>query len=91
MATMAVWTKIDEIKVVASLEEAANKLDSVDGDLTLDFSSVRRIEPAAIKALESLAKKAEQKGVKVGLQGVTVEIYRVLKQVKLARRFSFPV
>jgi anti-anti-sigma regulatory factor len=89
MAMIAVWLKIDGERLVPTLQEAADKLDSADGEVVLDFSSVRRIHPGALSALEKLANAADSKSVKVGLRGVNVEVYRVLKLVKMAARFSF--
>ena len=39
--------------------------------------------------MEDFASTAESKGVKVVLCGVSVSIYKVLKLVNLASRFSF--
>ena len=89
MATIAVWLKIDEENVVQALQEAGEKLDSVEGEVALDFSSVRRIDPSALRALEEFAGVADSKGVKVVLRGVNVGVYKVLKLVKLTSRFSF--
>ena len=89
MAMIAVWLKIDEERIVQALQEAGEKLDSVEGEVALDFSSVRRIDPRAIRALEELAGIADDKGVKVVLRGVNVGVYKVLKLVKLGSRFSF--
>ena len=89
MATIAVWLKVDEERIVHALEEAAEKLDSVEGEVALDFSSVRRINPSALGAMAEFAGAASDKGIKVVLRGVNVEIYKVLKLVKLASRFSF--
>ena len=89
MATIAVWLKIDEEQVVPALQEARQKLDGADGELLLDFSSVRRVDPGAIRAMEELADLADGKAVKVSLHGVNVNVYKVLKLVKLASRFSF--
>jgi len=75
--------------VVHALQEAGEKLDTVDGEVSLDFSSVRRIDPSALRAMEVFAGLAEGKGVKVVLRGVNVGIYKVLKLVKLTSRFSF--
>ena len=65
------------------------KLDSTKAEAVLDFSSVQRIDAKAIRAMEELAGLADAKAVKIGLRGVNVEIYKVLKLVKLAPRFSF--
>ncbi|MGA3056025.1 MAG: STAS domain-containing protein [Candidatus Korobacteraceae bacterium] len=89
MAMIAVWLKIDEERIVQALQEAGEKLDSVEGEVALDFSSVRRIDPSALSALEEFAGLADDKGVKVVLRGVNVGVYKVLKLVKLTSRFSF--
>jgi anti-anti-sigma regulatory factor len=89
MAMMAVWLKIDGERVVQALQEAGEKLDSVEGEAVLDFSSVRRIDPSAVRAMEGFADNADDKAVKVKLRGVNIDVYKVLKLVKLASRFSF--
>ena len=89
MAKIAVWLKIDEESVVKALQEAGEKMDAVEGEVALDFSSVRRIDPSALSALEEFAGLADDKGVKVVLRGVNVGVYKVLKLVKLTSRFSF--
>ena len=89
MAMIAAWLRVDGDHVVQDLQEAREKLDAADGEVVLDFSSVRSIDSSAIGALEALAGIADGKTVKVVLRGVNVEIYKVLKLVRLARRFSF--
>jgi anti-anti-sigma regulatory factor len=89
MAMMAVWLKIDEAHVVQALQEAGEKLDGVEGAVVLDFSSVCRIDAGVLRGMEEFACIADDKGVKVELRGVNVSVYRVLKLVKLASRFSF--
>ncbi len=89
MAMMAVWLKIDEERVVQALQEAGKKLDGVEGQVVLDFSSVRRIDPSGLRGMEEFAGIADDKGVKVALRGINVDVYKVLKLVKLASRFSF--
>jgi len=49
MAVIAVWIKIDEERVVQGLQEAGKKLDSAEGEVVVDFSSVGRIDPSAIQ------------------------------------------
>lgn len=88
-ATIAEWFKIDGERVVQGLQEASEKLDMAEGEVVLDFSSVRRIDPSAVREMEKLAGVADDKAVKVGLRGVNIDIYKVLKLVKLAPRFSF--
>jgi len=89
MAVIAVWIKIDEERVVEGLQEAVEKLDSAEGEVVVDFSSVGRIDSSAIRALEGFADAADDKGVKVVLCGVNVDVYKVLKLVKLGSRLSF--
>jgi anti-anti-sigma regulatory factor len=89
MAMIAVWLKIDEERVVQELQEAAEKLDSADDEVVLDFSSVRRIDPSVLRAMEEFAGKADNKGVKVVLRGANVDVYKVLTLVNLTSRFSF--
>jgi anti-anti-sigma regulatory factor len=88
-AMIAVWLKIDEESVVQALHEASEKLGGVEGEVALDFSSVQRIDAIALSAMAEFADIADSKGVKVVLRGVNVGVYKVLKLVKLASRFSF--
>lgn len=89
MSTNAVWVPIDGDRVVQALQEAVEKLESADTEMTVDFSSVRRMDAAALGALAKLASAAEAKPVKVVLRGVNVDVYKVLKLLKIARRFAF--
>jgi anti-anti-sigma regulatory factor len=88
-ATIAAWLKIDEECIVHGLENAGQQLDDAEGEMVLDFSSVCRIDPSALREMEKLADVADVKAVKVGLRGVNIDVYKVLKLVKLAPRFSF--
>jgi anti-anti-sigma regulatory factor len=78
MTTQAVW-----------IQEAVDKLNSGEKEVILDFSSVLRIDGNAVSAIEELAGLADEKSVKVVLRAVNVDIYRVLKQLKLTQRFTF--
>ena len=89
MTTFPVWLKTDGEPLLQALQEAGEKLESAEGDVFLDFSSVRRIDPSALREMEELAGIADDKAVKVVLRGVNVDIYKVLKLAKLASRFSF--
>jgi anti-anti-sigma regulatory factor len=89
MAMIDVWHKIEEASVVQALKEAGEKLDSTENEVVLDFSSVNRIDASGLIAMEEFANKADDKGVKVALRGVNVSVYKVLKLMKLASRFSF--
>lgn len=85
----AVFLRIEETRVVPALREAGEKLDGTEGEVVLDFSSVRRIDSNALPAIEELARIADEKSAKVALRGVNIDVYKVLKLIKLARRFSF--
>jgi len=89
MATIAVWLKVEEERVAQALQEAGETLDSAGGEVLLDFSFVHRMFPHSLRAIEEFAAAADNKGVKVVLRGVNVDVYRVFKLVKLASRFSF--
>jgi len=69
--------------------EAVESLTRAGGELVLDFSSVLKIDAGAARALEELAGLADRSSVKVVLRGVNIGIYRALKLLKLAPRFSF--
>ena len=89
MSAINVFFNIDEERVSSALEEAIRSLDGQQGEAVLDFSSVRRMDSAALQALEELARVADEKTVRIVLRGVNVDIYKVLKFVKLTSRFSF--
>lgn len=80
---------MDEQHFVPTLQDAQEKLNCAEGEAVLDFSSVHRVDPRALQAMEEFAGLADRKAVKVVLRGVNVEVYKVLKLVKLTRRFHF--
>ena len=89
MSRIAANVKVDRERMVASLREAAESFESGQDRATLDFSAVGRIDSAGLRALQDLAHAAEDKAVKVTLQDVSVDVYRVLKLVKLTQKFVF--
>ncbi len=82
--------KIDGDRAAEALQEAIASLDGAGGELVLDFSSVRRVDAGVLRAMEKLAGAAGDKAVKVVLRGVNIDVYKALKLIKLASRFSFP-
>jgi len=88
MAKNDVWLKINGEGVVQTLQRALEQLEKAEGEVHLDFSSVLRVDPSALRAMESLA-GAVNGDTKVVLRGVSVDVYKVLKLMKLAPRFSF--
>jgi anti-anti-sigma regulatory factor len=89
MATIAVLQKVDSERLVENLNQTLSKLGEADGEVVLDFSSVLRVLPAAIQALEKLAARSEEKAAKIVLRGVNVDVYKVLKLARLSSRFTF--
>lgn len=89
MATISVLLKVDGKPVVVALQEASEKLESGNAKMILDFSEVERIEPSALNALQGLADMADAKAVRLALRNVNVDIYKALKLLKLAARFSY--
>jgi len=89
MSASALFLTIEEGRIVSLLEQSGLRLDSAHGEAVLDFSSVRRINAEALRALEDFARIADEKAVKIVLSGVNVDVYKVLKLVKLAQRVSF--
>jgi len=73
----------------ALIREALQRLDSSRGELVLDFSAVRRIDPAALRAMQQLAARARDNSVKIVLLGVDVGVYKVLKLLAITADFSF--
>lgn len=80
---------IEEERIVPALQEAVVSLGGAQGEAVLDFSSVRRIDSGAIRALEDFLRVADEKAVKTVFRGVHVDVYKVLKLVKLTQRVSF--
>lgn len=89
MANVAVWIKVAEDRIAQAIQEALDSLNKADGEVLLDFASVRRLDPKSLRALDEFADIAQHESVKVVLRGVNIDIYKVLKLVKMAKRFSF--
>lgn len=70
---------------------ALERVEIAEHDLVLAFSCVRRIDPAALRQMEQLAAKGRERSVKVVLQGVNIEVYKVLKLMAMTRQFTFTV
>ena len=90
MTTDAQWIKVDPERVVHTLQQGAvEKVNHAEGEVVLDFSAVPRIDSSVVRALEELAGLADDRSLKVVLRGVNMDIYKVLKLLKLAQRFCF--
>jgi len=88
METTIVSLKLNGADVVTALQAAAEKLERMKGDMILDFSTVRRLDPAALSAMSDFADAADERPVNIILRGVNVDVYRVLKLAQLTQRFS---
>jgi len=71
------------------IQEALERLETATGPVTLDFSSVQRLETAALPLLGRLAARARVRGVQLILRDVNVAVYKALKLSGLAPQFSF--
>ena len=71
------------------IQDAVQKINGGEQEVMLDFTDVTRIDGNVVWELEQLAGLAAERSVKVVLRSVNVDIYRVLKQLKLTERFSF--
>lgn len=80
---------LDEKQLVPVLNELAQKFERAGNELVLDFSAVRWIDSKAVLAIDELAQKADEKSVRVVLRNVNVDVYKVLKLVRLTPRLSF--
>jgi anti-anti-sigma regulatory factor len=89
MTTTAEVEKVNGENVEQALDDVRRKLAGTEGAVILDFSGVRRVDGNGLRAIEDLANAADEKSVKISLQGVNVDVYKVLKLARLAARFSF--
>jgi anti-anti-sigma regulatory factor len=88
MVMSIVSLKLNGTDLVAALQAASEKVESMEGDMILDFSSVQRVDPAGLSAMSDFADSADERSVNIVLRGVNVDVYRVLKLARLAERFS---
>lgn len=90
MTTNSVCIGLDPDCLVRALQtEVIEKLKEADSEVVLDFSSVPRLDAAAARAMEDLAGLAGPASVRIGLRSVNIDVYKVLKLLKLTQRFSF--
>jgi anti-anti-sigma regulatory factor len=89
MTTNSAWIKVDPERIIDALKHEA--FDQIENGqcVVLDFSSVSRVDAGSLKALEGLAHLARERSAQIALQGVSLDIYKVLKLVKLTPHLSF--
>ena len=88
MVMTVVSLKLNGGDLIGALQAAGEKLESMEGDMILDFSAVRRVDPAALSAMSDFVDSADENCVHLVLRGVSVDVYRVLKLARLEQRFS---
>ena len=79
--------EMNDTNVIPALRNAEQNLEN--GETTLDFSSVTRLDANALRSLDALAAAAEKKSARIAIRGANVDVYKVLKLVRLTRRFQF--
>jgi anti-anti-sigma regulatory factor len=89
MSVIAVILKVEPQSLDDALYEACAHMQNTGHDTVLDFSYVQRLDPKNLEMMQKLASIAEDKELNVGLRGVNVDIYKVLKLARLAERFCF--
>ena len=92
MTVDALRIVVDPKCVVDTLKgEVTQQLSGAPAELVVDFSGVARIDSAAVRALDELAVEAQARSVRLVLEGVGTDVYKVLKLLKMTERFRFPV
>ena len=89
MPTNDIWVNSDGSRRIHGLDKALEGLETAEGRIVLDFSAVHRIDGGAIRILSSLAARAGERAVEVVLRDVSIDVYKVLKLVRLESRFTF--
>ena len=89
MTSNAEWIPVDPERPADAVQQAIDKVNASPGEITLDFSSVRRIDSSAAARMEELAAVGGSQSSKVVLHAVNGDIYKVLKLLKLTDRFTF--
>jgi len=89
MATISMTPTLERDAIAQAVHNCREQVDNAGGEPTLDLSSLRRIDSTLLKAMEELAAAAGRKNTMVALQGVNIGVYKVLKLMKLASRFTF--
>jgi anti-anti-sigma regulatory factor len=89
MARTPEWLKIEDNNLIPALHVAVARLSSAEDEMILDFSAVSRIDPAALRAMETLANAADAQAIRVVLSATNIGVYKVMKLGRLAARFSF--
>ena len=77
------------MNAAGSVNEAIDQVRAGAAAVVLDFSAFERIDAAALRGLEELARAAEPQAAKIVLAGVHVNVYKVLKLMNLTGAFSF--
>ena len=88
MANIAILVSLEDGALAAELEQAIAMLENGEREVVLDFSSVHRLSAGEVRAIDEFTRTAEDKGVKVRVRGLGVDLYRALKLARLSSRLS---
>jgi len=90
MSTSTTLFRISASDVARSLGEARGVAAGTEStELLLDFSSVRRLEPADVTALAELSAAAAERELRLTARAVSVSVYKVIKLAGLSEAVSF--
>jgi anti-anti-sigma regulatory factor len=83
--------RVDVEDLGRSLAEAHATVEqqAPGSELLLDFSGVRRVDTAAVRALRKVTAAAATRDVKLTARAVPVDVYKVLKLAGLAEGIAF--
>ena len=82
------WPDIEE-RAEPLIRAALERVEAAQQDVVLDLSAVRRLDPDALRQMQELAARTRARSVNVVLQGVGIEVYKVLKLIALTGQFTF--
>ena len=88
MDTNAIMLNIDGERTAELLKTAREQLGNANNELILDFSNVQRLDAPGLRAFEELVAAAEEKSITLVLHSANVDVYKVLKLVKLAPKVT---
>jgi anti-anti-sigma regulatory factor len=82
------WSEVEQA-AEALVRGALEQVSRGEREVMVDFSGVRRIGAAGLRAVEDLAAQAKESSAKVVLRGVNAEVYKALKLAAVAGEFGF--
>ena len=90
MTTNPVCIRLEQESILQCLKtEAMTAVQTVEAELELDLAAILKIDTAGVRALEGLARTADQRGIRIRLVNANVNVYKALLLLSLVRRFTF--